>query len=180
MRCGLTLSDMNASGSVRLAIAAVVVVALWGCALGSGEEPDDHLLDPNSTASTPDPCPLLTPEEIQQVQGGVIEVGREIRGNRNGERVCSYDQRDTKVLTSVSVYPDDRAGFDGEYEAVKQYDPDVAQAPGIGEAAFFSGVVLYALKGSFVVVVVASGPGDPGEAKAKLLALGPKAAARLP
>jgi hypothetical protein len=30
------------------------------------------------------------------------------------------------------------------------------------------------------VVVVASGPGDPGEAKAKLLALGPKAAARLP
>jgi hypothetical protein len=65
-----------------------------------------------------------------------IEPGREIRGNRNGERVCTYDQRDTKVLTNVSVYPDDRAGFDSEYEAVKQHDPDAAQVPGIGEVAF--------------------------------------------
>lgn len=171
---------MHASRPVRITLATFVAVALWGCALGAREEPDDHLLDPASTASTPDPCPLLTPDEIQQVQGGVIEPGREIPGNQNGERVCTYDQRDTKVLTSVSVYPDDRAGFDGEYEAVKHYDPDAAQVPGIGEAAFVSGVVLYALKGAFVVVVVASGPADVAEAKAKLLVLGAKAVARLP
>lgn len=94
--------------------------------------------------------------------------------------VCTYDQRSTKVLTSVAVYPDDRVGFDAEYEAVKANDPQVAQIPGIGEAAFLSGVVLYAIKGAFIVVVVAMGPGEVADAKAKLLHLGPKAVARLP
>jgi hypothetical protein len=40
-------------------------------------------------------------------------------------------------------------------------------------------VVRYALKGALIVVVVAGGGDDSGEAKAKLLRLGPEAVARL-
>ncbi|MEU0563353.1 hypothetical protein [Dactylosporangium sp. NPDC006015] len=128
---------MLASKPVRTVLAAFTAVTLAGCMLRPSDEPDDHLLDPAATAATPDPCGLLTPDEVQQVQGGTIEPGEEIRGNRTGERVCSFDQQGTKLLTTVSVYPEDRAGFDGEFETVKA-------------------------------------------AKPKLLALGPKAVARLP
>jgi hypothetical protein len=177
-RVGDTVA-MPAYRSMRIVLAAVTVVALAGCMFRPGETPDDHALDPASTASTPDPCPLLTSEEVQQVQGGSIEPAEEIRGNRNGERVCTYFQRETKVITSVSLYPDDRAGFDSEYEVVKDNDPEAEQVPGIGDAAFVTSLgVLYALKGRFVLVVVALGELD--QSKAKLLALAPKAVARMP
>ncbi|MGI5184870.1 hypothetical protein ACQEVZ_52315 [Dactylosporangium sp. CA-152071] len=169
---------MLASKSVRTVLAALTAVTLAGCMPRPSDEPDDHLLDPAATAATPDPCGLLTPEEVQQVRGGTIEPGEEIRGNRTGERVCSFDQQGTKLLTTVSVYPEDRAGFDGEFETVKANFPDSERVPGIGEAAFISTVFLFSIKGAFVVVVVAAG--DVDAAKPKLLALGPKAVARLP
>jgi hypothetical protein len=111
---------------------------------------------------------FLFAEAVDLVSCRRFEPGREIQGNQDGERVCTYDQRDTKVLTTLSVYPDERAGFDSGYEVVKQTDPVVAHVRGIGEAAFVSGVVRYALKGAFIVVVVAGGGDDSGEAEAKL------------
>ena len=169
---------MLASKSVRTVLAAATAVTMAGCMLRPRGEPDDRVLDPAATAATPDPCGLLTPEEVQQVQGGTIEPGEEIRGNRTGERVCSFDQQGTKLLTTVGVYPEDRAGFDAEFETVKGNFPDSERVPGIGEAAFISTVFLFSIKGAFVVVVVAAG--DVDAAKPKLLALGPKAMARLP
>jgi hypothetical protein len=172
---------MNARRSILVVAASTLVVAVLGCGFPSRQDEDaNRRLDPASTANTPDPCALLTPDEVAQVRGGVFLPGRETRGNQNGERVCQFDKKDSYVLTSVSVYPGDQARFDGEFDNVKANDAALERIPDLGEDAFHSVGVLFVLKGKFIAVLVALGPEPLPERHAMLRQLASMAVNRLP
>jgi hypothetical protein len=166
---------------ILIVAASTVVAAVLGCGLPSRENEDaGHRLDPASTANTPDPCALLTKDEVAQVRGGVFLPGRETRGNQNGERVCQFDKKDSAVLTSIAVYPGDHAKFDDEFAAVKANEPTLQRIPGIGEDAFQSLGVFYVLKGRFIAVLVLLGTEPLEEREAMLRKLAAMAVNRMP
>src|SRR3954470_9127985 len=89
----------------RLAAATLVVVAVAGCFLGRGGEPDPAGTGGPAAPAAPDPCQLLTSEDVQQVRGGVTEPGVERPGDLKGERRCRYDQVGSLADVRVDVYP---------------------------------------------------------------------------
>lgn len=172
---------MDSRRSVRVAVAAAVATVLLGCGLSPSEEDDpNRYLDPASTVDTPDPCTLLTPDEVGQARGAVGLPGKETRGNENGERVCAFDIKDSAAITNVRVQLGSQFKFDSEYDVIKSTDPLAERVPGIGDDAFYtSSAVFYVLKGKFMIVVVALGIETAEKTRAVLVELAKKATGRL-
>jgi hypothetical protein len=155
----------------------VMVLALTGCFLGSTEESDPVGPGGPDAPAAPDPCQLLSREEVQAVRGGVTAPGEENPGNLKGERVCLYSQENS-AFTSIAIYPSTQTYFDGERESVKENLP-IEDVDGLGDDAFVTGPFLYIHKGPFTMVIVASGPGTETEARERVLKLGAIAIKRI-
>jgi hypothetical protein len=162
----------------RLAAATLVIVALAGCFLGPSEEPESGGPGGPDAPAAPDPCQLLTSEEIQQVRGGITEPGVERPGNLEGERSCRYDQAGSLADVRIDVYPSTQEYFDGERESAGANFP-IEEIDGLGDEAFISAMVLFIHKDPFTVVMVVSGPETEAEKRDLALKLGAIAAVRL-
>ena len=162
----------------RLAAATLVIVALAGCSLGRSGEPEPGGPGGPGVPAAPDPCQLLTSEEVQQVRGGVTEPGVERPGNQNGERRCRYDQAGSLADIRIDVYPSTQEYFDGERESARENFP-VEEIDGLGDEAFISATVLFIRKDPFTAVLVVSGPETEAEKRDLALKLGAVAVGRL-
>jgi hypothetical protein len=157
----------------------VLVSALLGssaCGLGgSGREADPPAVA--NEQSLPDPCQLLTTEEIGAVQGGPTEPGVPASGQANGHRGCVFGQRDDGKVTTITVFAGDQARFDEERDVVAQNFP-VEDIPALGDAAFIGASVLHVRKGELIMTLFAGSPTE-AEQRTNALALAPKALARM-
>jgi hypothetical protein len=114
-----------------------------------------------------------------EVRGGVIEAGVESGGQAPGHRACVFGQEgDVSANTGISVLPGDEVDYQDEYETVKANFP-VEDIAGLGDAAFIGAGVLHVHKGQFIMTMNVGGPATDSEKRAMLLALAPKALARL-
>ena len=158
---------------------------------------------PPRPVGEPDPCALLTPQEIRSVQGEAVSETKSSRPERGRFAVtqCFFSlptfsrsisleviRRDAARPAAVSprdhwrdiFHPDSGRG-DGEAGENEPGGPQIV--PGVGDEAFWTsdGVVgaLYVLKGDVYLRVSLGGPDDPAEKirKSKILAL--KVLARL-
>ena len=118
----------------RVVVASVALLGLWACGFGpstGGSDPaavgDDPLL--------PDPCQLLTPEEIGAVQGGPTDPGVPGTGQARGHRACVFGQQNDGKVTTITVFAGGQARFDQERDVVAQNFP-VEDIPGLGDDAF--------------------------------------------
>jgi len=162
----------------RLAAATLVIAVLAGCFVGRNGEPEPGGPGGPDAPAAPDPCQLLTSEEVQQVRGGVTKSGEEQPGNLKGERACRYDQTGSLADIRIAVYPSTQEYFDGEREAARQNVP-IEEIDGLGDEAFIGATVLFVHKGPFTMTMVVSGPETEGEKRELVLKLGAIAAGRL-
>jgi hypothetical protein len=162
----------------RLAAATLVIVALAGCSPSRSREPEPGGPGGSGAHTAPDPCQLLTSEEVQQVRGGVTEPGVERPGNVKSERACRYDQAGSLADIRITVYPATQEDFDGEREVARENFP-VEEIDGLGDEAFISATVLFIHKDPFTMTLVVSGPETEAEKKDLALKVGAIAVGRL-
>lgn len=120
-----------------LAAAVAAAVVLAACLPGQSEDPG-----PGPGAAdlppTPDPCLLLTPDEIAAVQGGPTEAGMETFGQAPGHRACLFGQQDSPESTTISVFPGDDVEWQDTIDDV-ELNFEVEEIAGLGDAAFIGG-----------------------------------------
>jgi len=158
----------------RPVAAAVAVVALLACGFGGSREADEP---PAAEQSLPDPCTLLTPAEVAEVQGGPTDPGTPATGTSPNEPGCVFGQTNDGKVTTITVFAGGQARFAGDREVVAD-NFDVEDIAGLGDAAFIGASVLYVRKGELIITLFTGSP-TPEEQRDKALKLAPKALARL-
>jgi hypothetical protein len=159
----------------RILLATLAVVGLLACGFGNRNGSAGAERQPD--AALPDPCTLLTPEEVGEVQGGPTDPGEPASGRPATNPGCVFGQTDDPKLTTITVFAGDQARFQEEREVVEQYNP-VEDIPGLGDAAFIGASVLHVRKGELIITLFVGSP-TAEEEKAKAVKLAPKALARL-
>ena len=160
----------------QVMVASVLLVGSTACAFGGS----DREADPPAVAdeqSLPDPCELLTTDEIGAVRGGPTEPGVTGTGQANGHRACIFGQRDDGRVTTITVFAGDQTRFDEERDVVAQNFP-VEDIPELGDAAFIGASVLHVRKGELIMTIFAGSTSEE-ESKADAVALAPKALVRM-
>jgi hypothetical protein len=159
----------------RFSAAAVAVVALLSCGFGRSREADDS--SGGAEPVLPDPCTLLTPAEVAEVQGGPTDAGIPATGRPRSNPGCVFGQTNDGKLTTITVFAGDQARFEAEREVVAQ-NFEVEDIPGLGDAAFIGAEVLHVRKGELIMTLFTGSP-TAEEERDKALKLAPKALARM-
>jgi hypothetical protein len=184
----------------RLGVSSLSCVPLVCSLLMPGAAPAGSLPRP---AGESDPCALLTPREIESVQGETVSATKSSRPERGRFAVsqCFYTlptfsrsisleviRRDAARPAAASprehwreIFHLDPGKGDGEAGDIESGGPQ--PVPGVGDEAFWmsDGVVgaLYVLKGDVYLRVSLGGSDDPAERIRKSKILARKALARL-
>ena len=158
----------------RLAAAALAVAALLACGFGRSGEAEDA---PAAKQSLPDPCTLLTPAEVAEVQGGPTDRGTPATGTPPNEPGCVFGQTNDGKVTTITVFAGGQARFAEDRKVVAD-NFDVEDIAGLGDAAFIGASVLYVRKGELIITLFTGSPTEQ-EQRDKALKLVPKALARL-
>jgi hypothetical protein len=161
----------------RIAGTAVVLAGLLACGFVPSASEDAPPATAEDEASLPDPCQLLTPEEIGAVRGGPTDAGVPGTGQPRGHRACTFGQHDDGRTTAITVFAGDQARFVEERYVVAQ-NFDVEDIPGLGDAAFIGATVLHVRQGGLIITLFTGSPYE-NEQRDHALALAPKALARL-
>ncbi|HWB35994.1 MAG TPA: hypothetical protein VHA75_08215 [Rugosimonospora sp.] len=159
-------------------LAAALMLAVAATAAACQPKPNDGN-DSGNGASPPDPCVLITPDDLVQQLGE--DFSRDVESPTAtpsaGPAVCGYTASETGHRVDVSVYAD-ASGYQSLVDAGTQADASPAPVDGIGKAAVRTPTALYAVFDSFVLVIALDGV-PPGESvDAALEALGRLAASR--
>jgi hypothetical protein len=104
--------------------------------------------------SSPDPCSLVTPDQIKTLIGTPVQPGKP------GENECTW--RDAKGETRVYIALKDSQNFHA-LRSTMQSTGRLVPITGVGEDAFFvsstgSSAALYTLKKSHVLLLTVDGP----------------------
>lgn len=124
--------------------AAAAALALLGAACSSEEETPS-----GPPPATPDPCALVTLEEVATAFGETFTVSEELpEGGLPGQRTCAFQpEADSVSQVSVAVWPTTAEQVD----ALKAESGEVADIEGIGRVAFGEPRAVWAFDGTFVV-----------------------------
>jgi hypothetical protein len=142
-----------------------------------------------NTSATPDPCALLSLDDVMTVlKSKNVELDKDPPStNAMGSRECSYSGTGTNP-SSVSLTVYSTAGLSPQlrsagYTAKKQYDElkkttkNPTMVPGIGEEAYIDGFFIHVLKKDVTFDLLIFTLGDSAEA---LKAAATRVAAKLP
>jgi len=161
----------------RVAVASIALLGLLACGFGPSNEGADPPAAAGDDPALPDPCQLLTPEEIGAVQGGPTDPGVAGSGQARGHRACVFGQQNDGRITTITVFAGDQTRFDEERDVVALNFP-VEDIPGLGDAAFIGASVLHVRKGELIMTLFVGSPNET-EPRQNALALAPKALARM-
>jgi Protein of unknown function (DUF3558) len=178
---------------MRIRVAAVaasltlLTATVAGCS-GNDAKSSGSAGNPTGGASVsagppPDPCKLVTKEDLQKALGESFEQSS-LPPTDPGRQTCSYDASETGHHVDINTYadPGGGGGVDAAYQNLLQGAKDVGGTPvqidGIGDAAFRSNAQLYAKMKGYVLNIVIDGLGSDETTDKALEELGREAASR--
>lgn len=149
---------------------ASLAVGCSGDSPNTGSSPDDVAASPDPAGAidaegspevlTPDPCALLTLDELSGIFGDAWSFMEELPQSTTTDgvvRTCWYAvHSDTIDSVSVGLSPINPALLDSYRAVLVTDESDVVEIDGIGDAAWREGSILWVANGSLLLTIMAS------------------------
>ncbi|MCI0689560.1 MAG: hypothetical protein L0Y54_20350 [Sporichthyaceae bacterium] len=139
-----------------LSLPVVAAMLTGGCSNDNGNSSSPGFSPgPTTAAAGPDPCQLVTQNDVMQTIAVQVTSGGRIRGRLPGQVGCGYTAMNAPIVVTVAVIPP--PGSAELWTSLSTDNAGGTPVEGLGDEAFEKSGVIWARKGETVVNVFVGG-----------------------